>query len=68
MLMMPLLTILIADTPETGVSSQVEHQVLAYCIWWCAGNAWFRHPTSASLHRQHMISAPGSTSPAPPVG
>ena len=41
MLMMPLLTVLIADTQETGVSSQVEHQVLAYCIWWCAGNARF---------------------------
>ena len=41
MLMMPLLTILIADIQETGVSSKVEHQVLAYCIRWRAGNARF---------------------------
>ena len=31
--------ILIADTQETGVSIQVNHPALAYCIWWCAGNA-----------------------------
>jgi hypothetical protein len=31
--------ILIAGTQEPGVSIQVNHPALAYCIWWCAGNA-----------------------------
>ena len=42
MLMMPLLTNshpYRRKSKELGVSSQVKHRVLAYCIWWRAGNA-----------------------------
>jgi len=42
--------ILIAGTQETGVFSQVEHQALAYCIWWCAGNAWLLGCHKAVYH------------------
>jgi hypothetical protein len=35
----PTAAILIAGTQETSVFSQIEHQALVYCIWWCAGNA-----------------------------